>query len=324
VRQAWVDAGRDVTDLVGTQDGRYVATFERGAYQGVTRDHYVEFELDSAVSGPEPRWLLAHGWVYPTDSSINVAIGQGRHPAPRGVALEALTEDGEWLTVHADLGFPSGKNKTMVIDLSQVSQMPRTGPAPRLRLRTNLEVYWDWLAVAPDVTVEDAPVRTKRLQPSVADLRYRGFSRTSDAGPRGPEVPHYDDIANTGPRWRDLTGYHTRFGDVRELLAKVDDRYLIMNAGDELQLRFPAPEPPPAGWQRDFVLIGDGWVKDGDYNTGFSKTVRPLPSHDDPDYDTAPGSLEADAVYLQHSDDWRTYHTRYVTPTAFLRGLARP
>ncbi len=324
VRQAWDDAGRDVTDLVGTQDGRYVATFERGAYQGVTRDHYVEFELDSAVSGPEPRWLLAHGWVYPTDSSINVAIGQGRHPAPRGVALEALTEDGEWLTVHADLGFPSGKNKTMVIDLSQVSQMPRTGPAPRLRLRTNLEVYWDWLAVAPDVTVEDAPVRTKRLQPSVADLRYRGFSRTSDAGPRGPEVPHYDDIANTGPRWRDLTGYHTRFGDVRELLAKVDDRYLIMNAGDELQLRFPAPEPPPAGWQRDFVLIGDGWVKDGDYNTGFSKTVRPLPSHDDPDYDTAPGSLEADAVYLQHSDDWRTYHTRYVTPTAFLRGLARP
>ena len=43
------------------------------------------------------------------------------------------------------------------------------------------------------------------------------------------------------PRWRDLVGYYTRFGDVRELLRGVDDRYVIMNAGDELRLAFPAP-----------------------------------------------------------------------------------
>jgi hypothetical protein len=79
------------------------------------------------------------------------------------------------------------------------------------------------------------------------------------------------------PRWRDLEGYYTRFGDVRELVAKTEDRYVIMNAGDELRLSFEAPPPPPAGWTRDFVLIGDGWVKDGDYNTSFSKTVLPLP-----------------------------------------------
>jgi tetratricopeptide (TPR) repeat protein len=337
VRQAWDDAGRDVTDLVDTQDGRYVATFERGAYQGITRDHYVEFELDSldqldqpnsAALEPAPRWLLAHGWVYPTDSSINVAIGQGRHPAPRGVALEAQTENGGWVTVHADLGFPSGKNKTMVIDLSQLNQVPWTSPGPsrRLRLRTNLEVYWDWLAfaAAPDAAAGDVPLRTRRLQPTVAELRYRGFSQTSDAGPRGPEVPRYDEIANTLPRWRDLIGYHTRFGDVRELLDEVDDRYVIVNAGDELRLRFRAPDPPPAGWRRDFVFIGDGWEKDGDYNTGFSKTVRPLPSHDEPDYSTAPGALEADPVYRRHPDDWQNYHTRFVTPDAFLRGLTRP
>ena len=85
-------------------------------------------------------------------------------------------------------------------------------------------------------------------------------------------------------RWRDLVGYYTRFGDVRELLAGVDDRYVIMNAGDELRLRVSGPPPPAAGWARDFVLVGDGWEKDGDYNTGFSQTVLPLPSHDRPDY----------------------------------------
>ena len=52
-------------------------------------------------------------------------------------------------------------------------------------------------------------------------------------------------LAGTAPRWRDLEGYHTRFGDVRELLAGVDDRYVIMNAGDEIALRFA--EAPPAG-----------------------------------------------------------------------------
>src|SRR6185503_9876183 len=50
--------------------------------------------------------------------------------------------------------------------------------------------------------------------------------------------------------------------------------YVIMNAGDELAMTFPAPAPPSAGWTRDFVLIGDGWEKDGDYNTEYSAPVR--------------------------------------------------
>ena len=101
----------------------------------------------------------------------------------------------------------------------------------------------------------------------------------------------------------------------------MDDRYVIMNAGDELVLRFMAPPPPPAGWHRDFVLIGDGWVKDGDYNTTFSKTVLPLPAHDQPDYTTPPGDLEDDPVYRRHTEDWQRYHTRYITPQRFHRSL---
>ena len=57
-----------------------------------------------------------------------------------------------------------------------------------------------------------------------------------------------------------------------------------MNAGDELLLRFPEQPAPTDGWRRDFVLIGDGWEKDGDYNTGHSQTVLPLPEHATPSY----------------------------------------
>jgi hypothetical protein len=97
-----------------------------------------------------------------------------------------------------------------------------------------------------------------------------------------------------------------------------------MNAGDELRLVFSALPPPPKGWARDFVLIGDGWVKDGDYNTSFSKTVLPLPAHGHPDYKatSAMPTLEEDPVYQRHPDDWQTFHTRFVSPEAFLSGLA--
>ena len=105
------------------------------------------------------------------------------------------------------------------------------------------------------------------------------------------------------------------------LLAQVDDRYVIMNSGDEMTFRFAAPQPPASGWLRDYIIIGDGWIKDGDYNSTFSKTVLPLPYHAKQEYTTTPGKLEDEWVYKQHPEDWQKYHTRYVTPDAFQNAL---
>ncbi len=318
VTRAWDDAGTDVSELVAKRDNRYVASFDEGTHQGVAEPHYLELELDEATETWDAVTLLAYGWVYPTDSSINVALGQGAHPIPRGVAMEGQDAKGSWVVLHADLGFPAGKLKTMVVD---VPRLPDGTRPRRLRLRTNLEIYWDWIGQAP--RLDPGLARETRLDPAVADLGYRGYSRTALLGPRGLELPDYE-IGNHRPRWRDLVGFHTRFGDVRELLAGVDDRYVIMNAGDEMKLRFEAPPPPEAGWRRDFVLIGDGWVKDGDFNTTHAKTVGPLPSHDQPVYDPAASAvLEDDPVYRRHEDDWLNWHTRYVAPDHFLRGLRR-
>jgi hypothetical protein len=310
VTRAIDDHGADVTATIAARDGQYLSTFRRGRYQGIADDHFVELELGSVGADTV---IVASGWIYPTDSSINVAIAQAGI-APRGLSLEALNQDGSWRTVRDDLGFPAGKNKTVLIDLKAIAG------AHRIRLRTNLEIYWDSLLLGSRAP---SPVKTTRIDPSTAELRYRGFSYT--VSPRGdaPETPEYDRLASTSPRWRDLTGYHTRFGDVRELIEGVDDRYVIMNAGDEMQLQFPEAPPPGAGWRRDFVLIGDGWEKDGDYNTEFSQTVLPLPSHDRSNYGIGTTSLvlEDDPVYQRHRDDWQRYHTRYVTPRRFLNGL---
>ena len=310
------DQGQDVTSIVSTLDGNYLDTFGRGTYQGVTRDHYVEVDLGNDVPQRGPLWLIAQGWMHPTDSSINVAISQGQHEQAKGLSLEVPDGSGGWIVAHPNLGFPAGRKKICLFDLTNAF---RPGTPRRLRLRTNLEVYWDALEWAQGLP--DAPVKTTRLNPDIADLHYRGYSVINQANDSSPEVPDYNQLAGSTQRWRDLVGYYTRFGDVRELLARIDDRYVIMNAGDEMSFRFAAPAPSSSGWVRDYVIIGDGWIKDGDYNSTFSKTVQPLPYHAKQEYTTPPGRLEDEWVYRRYPEDWEKYHTRYVTPEVFRNAL---
>ena len=309
--------GRDVTRTVRERDGYHLDTFALQGHQGLAEEHAVELHLGDDVPSEGPLWLVASGWVYPTDSSINLAISQGNHETPHGVRLEVPDGNGGWRVAKDDLGFPAGKNKTMVIDLQDV--IGPDGPR-RVRLRTNMEIYWDRIAWAEGRP--DAQIDTTRISPATAELRYRGFSVTRKPKRSVPETPVYDTLMATSQIWRDLEGYHTRFGDVRELITAIDDRYVIMNAGDEMTLRFDAPAPPPDGRTREFVLIGDGWVKDGDYNTGYSRTVRPLPYHGLDDYTRPPQPLTEDPAYQMHPEDWKTYHTRYVTPRQHQRALA--
>ncbi|HEX8163633.1 MAG TPA: FG-GAP-like repeat-containing protein [Pyrinomonadaceae bacterium] len=319
IARAVDDEGADVTDAVGAPDGRYLDTFGRGRYQGVTRDHFVEVDLGDDAPQGGPLYLIARGWMHPTDSSINVAISQGRDVRPQPLSLEVPDGKGGWVVAEPNLGFPAGRKKICLFDLARAF---RPATPRRLRLRTNLEIYWDsleWARGMPGVQP-----RTTRISPEVADLHYRGYSVIDKPDDSSPEVPLYDRVASSKQVWRDLVGYYTRFGDVRALLARADDRYVIMNAGDEMSLRFAEQPAPPAGWVRDYVIAGDGWIKDGDLNSTFSKTVLPLPYHERREYTTSPGRLEDEEVYRRHPEDWQTYHTRYVTPDIFQNALRPP
>jgi hypothetical protein len=314
---AWDDKGRDVTEVVREQDTSFLGAFDKGQYQGVARDHWVELELpsDAPVSGP--LYLIGAGWIHDTDASIVKALSQNSHVVPQGLSIEVLDPNGHWTTARQGLGFLKGRLKTVVLDLTGIFC---PGAPRRLRLRTNLEIYWNKLSWAPGL-VSERDIRVRHLSLAGADLQYRGFSRITQADATSPEVPNYDTIEESALKWHDQEGLVTRYGDVRELLDRIDDRFVITSPGDELRMRFNAPPPPAAGWKRDFILICDGWVKDGDYNSTFSKTVLPLPYHGMTAYTTAPATLEEERAYRLHPADWRTYQTRYVTPKYFETAL---
>lgn len=310
--------GRDVLETVAELDEKYLDGIKRGRFQGVAEDHFVELELPADAPRDKKLWVVADGWMHPTDASINVQRGQQTNARPpRSLSIEVEDEDGNWRTFKENLGFPAGKMKTVLLDLS--GAFGNEVKKRRFRIRTELEVFWDKLSWAVDL--DDVDDRTKELDLAEANLRYRGFSVIEKRDDSSPEVPRYDQILTTNQRWRDLEGYYTRFGDVKELLVNTDDRIVLMNAGDELVLKFAALPEVEKGMKRDFVIIGNGWIKDGDLNSVFSKTLLPLPTQRSNDYSRRPTVLEDDPAYQRNKQDWASFHTRYVSPTQFCDAL---
>jgi hypothetical protein len=173
------------------------------------------------------------------------------------------------------MGIPSGKPKTIVVDLTGKF----LSPSREVRIVTNLCVYWDEIFLLPDARTPQT--RMTPLDANAADLHFRGFSRVViDPKRQQPEQFVYDDVRSVSS-WNPTAGFYTRYGDVQPLVTKMDDKLVIMGSGDELKLEYPVDRLPPLpnAWKRDFLLLVDGWAKDADANTAFSQSVTPLPFH---------------------------------------------
>jgi hypothetical protein len=227
------ERGNDVLPALRESDDVYVSNFTPTKYQGVVESHDLIMDLGDTAGRPGT-FLFLRGWIYPTDASINVALGQQSVIKVSSPSLEVRDKNGRWQTAIANIGFPSGKNKTMVVDLA--GKFPTADH--HVRIRTNMQIYWDQAFVARDVA--NGEVKTTTLAPISADLHFRGFSRMYRKGGRyGPYWFAYDDVAKESP-WRPIAGAFTRFGDVLPLLRNPDDMYVIMGPGDEATIQFDA------------------------------------------------------------------------------------
>jgi len=305
-RSAVDERGNDVLPALRASDDVYVSNLVPTRYQGVVEPHDLVLDLGPGA-GQDESFLFLRGWIYPTDASINVALGQQSAIKPQSPSLEVRGANGKWRTAIANIGFPSGKDKTMVIDLE--GKFPTADH--HVRIRTSMQIYWDEAFVSR--TRPGSPTRITTLAPVSADLHARGFSRMYRKGGRyGPYWFDYGVVEKESP-WRPITGAFTRFGDVLALLHRPDDMFVIMAPGDEATIEFDAASAAslPTGWKRDFLLYTDGWIKDSDLNTAFGTTVGPLPFHAVQAYPYEGGeSYPADS---QHQRYLREYDTRIVT-----------
>ena len=304
---------RDALATVRTRDESYLKPFDATVTQGYTEPW--ELELDLAGAPRSGAVLLLTGWVFPTDTGLNVALSQNPDrggPRPPRLFMETA---GGWEPVLPNAGFPGGKTKTIALPLPDFSVLPGAPDRRRVRLAGTQELYWDRIAWCVPGGVETT---TAPAQLVAAELRYRGFSaRSWPASGHGPDRFDYHSVSRA-PLWPPMAGPFTRYGDVREILTTADDRQAILASGDELALRFAAP-PLREGWERDFVVSSVGYDKDANLHTVHGQGVLPLPHAAMTRYPPPPDEPFPDTPALR--EYLRIYQTRPSPGRAFWRAV---
>ena len=223
--------------------------------------------------------------------------------------VEALGTDGTWKRVVDDMGFPAGGPRTMTADL--------TGKAPRgtrkIRITTNLQIYWDNVLVDRTPQVSANPSQRPRLTAiplAHADLEFHGYPYKIEGTPAGNVQYIYEKTSATGPYTRPM-GTYTRYGNVLPLLTAVDDKLAVFGSGDEVRLEFDPSKLPalPEGWVRDYFFAANGYEKDMDFYAAEGNYVAPLPFLSMGEYPYAPTkNFPLDDTHVNYLLEYNTRH----------------
>jgi hypothetical protein len=319
---AWDGEGRDVLEALSRRDHKFASGFTPTPYDGFANLHALTLDLGEVKQGA-PLRLLMTGYVnYFSATSLYAAWQAGVKPVSPYV--EAQMPDGSWQRIAEDAGFPAGLERTIIVDLS--GKLP-TG-ARRIRLMSNLEIYWDQVLVDQSASAE---AKTTEVPLSLATLHFRGYPTQIDGASPGDLDYDYDRVSLTGP-FQHQRGNYTHMGDVTELLKSISDRYVIFGSGEEIAAEFDAAKLPalPAHWKRDYFFYADGFVKDMDWWDALPFTVAQLPFHamsayPYPDFEKFPQDAQSLEYQLNWNDRFdsgepnRVYHFEYrdqhATPT---------
>jgi Flp pilus assembly protein TadD len=265
VRAAVDEHGHDVRAAVAAIDRRAPDDFTLEKIRGYATPHALTVAVDQPANV-----LLLTGWTDYAFSADNVAAyQQGLRLSPP--ALQVRAADGRWRTAIPDIGFPAGRPQTVVVDLRRDELRGHR----EFRVVTNMRIYWDRIAAG---TIADLTLDRRGLPLASATLAWRGFSAESTA--HEPFEYDYARVSRVSP-WKALTGHYTAEGNVRPLLAEVDDQFVVARPGDDVTLAFDAAAlaPPAEGWTRTFLLYANGFSKEMDLQSASPDSVDPLPSH---------------------------------------------
>ena len=236
---------------------------------GLLREPTVlELEFEHPLK-PKGAVLLVEGWVeFPYSQTVFAASQSGKTYSPP--TLEIGFEDGRWETLIESFGYPAGMPKQMTLPLNDLPE-----GVIRLRLSTNMEVYWDLVQVVYENP--SAEISHQRIEPSHGKVLRSGFAERSTYSQR---VPYYD-YDNRSPYWdaKYAKGLYSRTGDVLELIQATDSAVAVIGSGEEIHLQFSASlDEPVEGFNRYYVLDFRGWAKDMDLYTEDGEIVEPLPN----------------------------------------------
>lgn len=224
--------GNDVTSKVKQTDG---------VPAPVDPTDSPSYDLDFGFFDPAHAKLVIEAWAMYSSRYTTQTF------APPSVELKNAS--GQWVPVKT-FGVPGGDEKTMVYDISGL--FPSPDRHIRLKLGSRPWVRW----VLDSVRLDDsAPVDA-----IVGNDIEAATSVLSRAGLATMVIP---DFLSRGRVLDDTLPFNgvglgqgrlTRYGDVRELMGRADDKFVIFGMGDQVLMTFGPLAGPPEGYHRVMVL----------------------------------------------------------------------
>ncbi len=247
---------------VGPIDPRFIGV--------LAREHQLTVTFAEPIATDRPSWLLIDGWIeYPYSQTMFAAWQADVKYLPP--TFEGQAADGSWIVLRSKFAYPAGMPKQMAVPLPASA-----AGMTKIRIRTNMEIYWDRIRIA--CTEACAEARSTDLAMQVANVRRCGFAERLTLPQRRP----WYDYDRRSDHWdaRFLDGFYSRFGPVDDLVAQLDDAVAVFGPGEEAHLEFDATQLPalPAGWTRWYVLSMFGWCKDMDLYTQHGGKLEPMPT----------------------------------------------
>ena len=165
------ERGNDVLPALRDADDVYVSNFTPTQYQGVVEPHDRRSWISVRSAGaPAPSSFCAAGSIRPTPASTSRCRSNRRS--------SSLLRRSKCATRRAD-GSTRSRTSASRPARTRRSSSISAGKFPtadhHVRIRTNMQIYWDQAFVARDLA--NGPAKITTLAPLSADLHFRGFSR---------------------------------------------------------------------------------------------------------------------------------------------------
>jgi hypothetical protein len=284
-------AGRDVLFEVSQRDEVPLPVTPDGLSRVV-----VDF---GPIERPQHAKLVITAWSHYEDLE-----GIQRPPFSAGTTIETRDRNGRWV-VRKVAGKNPGDRHTWVIEIGGLVSAGDT------RMRITMAHQPIGLDVLDQVLLDDsAPVAltVARVEPRLARLRFAGA--TSFSYSTLQSRIHSDDGHEPLIPDAVMSGAFTRYGDVAPLLARADDRFVIMAHGDELVLEFDDPPRPEPGRSRRAFLEADLFysIKYSVRGELLADSIYPLPFHGMRSYPYPDHAwpYRGDPDYASYLETWNT------------------
>ncbi len=283
------DTGVDVRDQVSRVDGVPMPVTRGGLSRVV-----VDF---GPVEHPERARLAITTWgVYEDLRDAQ------KPPYSGGTTIETPDGAGGWKE-RVVAGKSASDARTWILDLAGVLEKGQG------RMRITLAHQPSTLDVLDAVRLDDSepvPVTLTPVQPRVAELSFEGAAQVT-AATLDRRIQAKDLKRPVDPDAL-LTGDYTKFGDVRPLLAKADDRFVLMSQGDALYLEFEAPPQAPKTTRRAFLQADVFYTLKFHPFGQLTDTLEPLPFHGMKTYPypAEEWPYRGDEDYARYRAEWNT------------------